>query len=113
MSIQSFSRDCASERQPVLLLMSKKEDIARWRLNFNQQEIAVPTTTEEDTPSTSTAWECDFVPDKGGVEAMRGCPPSWDKYAGLLQGKISDDDVARIKREYEQFIEQNQASFIF
>lgn len=112
MNTQNFLKDCAVEKQPVLLLMSKKGNIGEWRLNYNQRKIVEAPKTEEDIQSEY--WECDFAPSVGGMEAQSGQAPEWSRYLKLLEYRgVSAEGIEEIKKDYDTFINSNQEAFIF
>lgn len=109
MSIQTFLTDYSGQKQPMLVLLRTNGSTGKWRLNFNQQKIAEPTTLTEQ-------WQCCFVPSDNtrGVEASIGEAPNWYSFVPYLRlGGLSDEEIENIKNEYNEFVLNNPDIFIF
>lgn len=105
--MKEYLKDMSKVRQSVLLLMNTKEGLKHWRLNFNITEI-LPTESEGNS-NQGTQYECDFVPEEGGVE---GCPPSFESFEGLLLDRgLSIEEIEQIKADYDGFVDSNKEAF--
>ena len=108
--MKTYLKDTTSDRQPVLLLMSKKNKSAFWRLNYNVTEI-VPMISSEWAPTEqSVHFECDFVPEDGGIE---GNPPAFELFEQyLIERGLTDEDIEQIRADYNGFVDSNQEAFL-
>ena len=107
--MKEYLRDMSNARQSGLLLMNIKDGLRHWRLNYNITEI-LPTESSEENTNQGTQYECDFVPEEGGIE---GNPPSFSEYEGMLTERgVSQEEIEQIKADYNGFVDANQEAFL-
>lgn len=70
----------------------------------------MPTTSSEgESTDQSVQFECDFVPDNGGIQ---GAPPNFELFEQyLIERGLTDENIEQIRSEYNGFVDANQASF--
>ena len=106
--MKEYLKDTSNVRQSVLLLMNTKEGLKHWRLNFNITEI-LPTESGEENTDQGVQYECDFVPDDGGIE---GNPPAFELFESLLSDRgLSIEEIEQIKADYDGFVDSNKEAF--
>ena len=106
--MKEYLKDMSNVRQSVLLLMNTKEGLRHWRLNFNITEM-LPTESGEENTSQGTQYECDFVPEEGGIE---GNPPLFEEFEVLLLDRgLSIEEIEQIKADYDGFVDSNKEAF--
>lgn len=107
--MKEYLKDMSNVRQSVLLLMNTKDGSKHWRLNFNITEI-LPTESGEESTNQGTQYECDFVPEDGGIE---GNPPAFELFESLLSDRgLSTEEIEQINAAYVGFVDANQAAFL-
>lgn len=107
--MKEYLKDMSNVRQSVLLLMNTKEGLKHWRLNFNITEI-LPTESGTESTNQGVQYECDFVPDDGGIE---GNPPAFELFESLLSDRgLSAEEIEQIKVDYVGFVDANEAAFL-
>ena len=58
----------------------------------------------------SVQFECDFVPDDGGIQ---GAPPNFELFEKyLIERGLTDESIEQIRNEYNGFVDANQEAFL-
>ena len=107
--MKEYLKDMSNARQSVLLLMNIKDGLRRWRLNYNITEI-LPTESDEESTNQGTQYECDFVPEDGGIE---GNPPAFELFEQyLIERGLTYEDIEQIRADYNGFVDANEEAFL-
>lgn len=70
----------------------------------------MPTESDEESTNQGTQYECDFVPEDGGIE---GNPPAFSEYEDMLTERgVSQEEIEQIKVDYNGFVDANQEAFL-
>ena len=83
-------KDISNTQQEKFILMSTDNEGNKfWRLNFNIYEVPV-----ESSEGLSTQFECDFVPQDGGLQAEE---PSVELfYDELVRFGLTEEQISKI-----------------
>lgn len=71
----------------------------------------MPTNSSEgESTEQSVQFECDFVPDDGGIQ---GAPPAFELFEQyLIERGLTDESIEQIRTEYNGFVDANQTAFL-
>ena len=107
--MKEYLRDTSNAQQSVLLLMNIKDGLRHWRLNYNITEI-LPTESGEESTNQGVQYECDFVPDEGGIE---GNPPAFELFEQyLIERGLTYESIEQIRADYNGFVDANEEAFL-
>lgn len=55
-------------------------------------------------------YECDFVPENGGIT---GNPPAFELFEQcLIERGLTDEDIEQIRADYDGFVDANEEAFL-